>query len=172
MQKTGKNAGYTLVELVVVIAVMVVLAGTIAVGTYNATGRSAMKTAETIVSELKKAKIQTMGKRSAVTTIKRNADGTYQMVTTAVMNDAGTSDTIEDITISDKKVTLKYSYVETPSDSDIAEIPASGVTFEFDRASGELRDSGGNCVYHIYAIQNNRTYHIRLYKETGRVELQ
>ena len=63
--KTGRNnrdGGYSLVELVVVIAIMAILVGVFAVSVGSLSGRKVNKCADEIVATLERARVLTLGK--------------------------------------------------------------------------------------------------------------
>lgn len=168
------NRGFSLIELIVVIAILVVLAGAAVslVGLLN--GRQAKQGREKLFTRLDGVRTTTMGKRTATATLEKR-DSNYILVVTSTVNGSD-SRTNEYIIADSEKVTLYYSKNKDGSEKgDWVEIgsgsPPVSVTIEFDRASGALKAQGdGTYIYHIYAVQGSKEYGIRLYPETGKIQ--
>lgn len=60
--RNNKNKGYSLIELVVVIAIMAILVGVFAISVSSLSGRKVNKCADEIVSTLERARVLTLGK--------------------------------------------------------------------------------------------------------------
>lgn len=63
--KTGRNnsnAGFSIIELLIVMAIMGILAGTLTIGASVLTGKKVMECTETIVEAVENAKVLTLGK--------------------------------------------------------------------------------------------------------------
>jgi prepilin-type N-terminal cleavage/methylation domain-containing protein len=159
------NRGFSLIELIVVMALMVVFTASVLSISGIMNGRQAKQCRDELVSKLDGVRATTMGKRTATATIQKETKG-YSLVVKTVVDSSTTDKTYK---LDSSKVTLYYS-VNTDG-SDRQEI-TSNLTVEFDRASGALKALSGGTTYirHIYAEQNGKVYGIRLYPETGKIQ--
>jgi prepilin-type N-terminal cleavage/methylation domain-containing protein len=160
------NRGFSLVELIVVLALMVVFSASVLTISGIMNGRQAKQCREELLSKLDGVRTTTLGKRTATATIQKGTKG-YSLVISTTLAEGGSS-TDKTYKLDSGKVTLYYS---TNSDgSDKQEISAP-LKIEFDRASGALKAQGdGTYIRHIYAEQNGKVYGIRLYPETGKIQ--
>jgi prepilin-type N-terminal cleavage/methylation domain-containing protein len=165
------NRGFSLVELIVVIAVIVVLGAATVSLTGLLNGRQAKQAREQLFSKLDAVRTTTMGKRNTTATIDLN--GT-DYVLTVVSTVSGTDPQTTEYKIADsKKVKLYYS--KESGGGGRTEI-TSPVTLEFDRASGALKadgteaDGSPSYIRYIYAVQGSKEYGIKIYPETGKIQ--
>lgn len=166
------DSGFSLIELVVVIAIMAVLTGVISAGISSLTGRQAQKASKKIESILGTVKVQTMARRSVTGKLKKDGDS-YVFVTTTKINNTDPATEKTDV-IGGKKVKIYFSTDDAGTKQDITD---SGIDIVFDRASGELVNFGAASAatadggkYCLYIEQGSKSYTIRIYKETGKVE--
>lgn len=199
MRKTDmklNNRAFSLVELIVVIAIMSVLVGFVSVGTGILSGKAARETRDKLLSSLENVKTQTLGKNAIDASISYDASKkqyilTYSYLKTTVLIDGSkdTSTVTESKTVGTDKCEIyfadnTFSDVITSADdcinyygsSDIGKIDeTTSVSFSFDRSSGALKpyiSVGGVDYYieHIYVVQGaHDPYGIRLYPETGKM---
>jgi prepilin-type N-terminal cleavage/methylation domain-containing protein len=167
------NGGFSLIELIVVMAVVVVLAGAFINSMSMLNGRRARACREELLSKLDGVRTTTMGKRTATATVEKDGTGYVLKVSTTV---DGSSYETKEYKLASSKVTLYYS--TDPAGGDRKEINPS-LTIEFDRASGALKPqakdpadptAADTYVRYIYAVQNGKEYGIRLYPETGKIQ--
>ena len=60
--RNNKNGGFSLVELIIVVAIMAIVVGVIGLSVGTLTGRKTAKCADEIVSTLERARVLTLGK--------------------------------------------------------------------------------------------------------------
>ena len=159
-----RNQGYSLVELIVVIAIMAVLTGTSVISVNMIGSFKAKECAKNIQSCINKTRVSTMGRNSVVLHLYQGADGSIYAQTTT----NGTAD--EPQVIGKKSVTVRYTDGDDLGTA--TELDASGVYIEFDRSSGTMKlpSSGPSIYVHKIAVsQGNRTFVLTIYKETGKV---
>jgi prepilin-type N-terminal cleavage/methylation domain-containing protein len=159
------NCGFSLIELIVVIAILVVLCGSAIslVGLLN--GRQAKQCRDEILSKLDSVRTTTMGKRTATATLEKDGD-VYVFKISTTLN--GEAPEVRTSTLDSSRVTLYYS---TDAAGTGRQLLDSSLTIEFDRASGAIKaQSDGTYIRHIYAVQGSKEYGIRLYPETGKLQ--
>ncbi len=159
-----RNQGYSLVELIVVIAIMAVLTGTLAISVSAIGGFKAKECAKNIQSYINKTRVNTMGKNSVVLHLYKGADGAFYAQT--ITN--GTADAAQ--VIGKKTVTVRYTDGDDLSAA--SELDDTGVYIQFDRSSGAMQlPAVGPSIYvhKISVSQGSRTYVLTIYKETGKV---
>lgn len=162
-----RNQGYSLVELIVVIAIMAVLTGTLAISVSAIGGFKAKECAKNIQSYINKTRVSTMGRNSVVLHLYKGADGAFYAQTTT----NGTADTPQ--VIGKKSVTVRYTAGDDLDTAD--ELDTTGVYIEFDRSSGAMKLPTSDPKIYVHKIavsQESRTYVLTIYKETGKVVLE
>lgn len=163
------NKGLSMVELLIVVAIMAVLAGTLTVGVSAAFSKPADECAEKIATVLSNARITTMGKQNLELQFYTKDDCIYlkEIVTAA----DGTVSTRES-KISKKGVTVEYkltgggSYVPLGNSS-------SPLTLSFKRSTGGFNPcSGGSYCEEIRVTKGSRVRIIKLAYLTGKVMIE
>jgi len=182
--KTGQrnNKGFSLVELVIVIAIMAVLTGLISLGVGSITGSKVTKCAQNMESVIEKVRVSSMGKSAVVLTISKGADGAYYAKQETVSKktttvDGGSDDTVSssiEERIGDSSVNVAVA-MSSDADGTYTQLADNNkIVLQFDRASGALKtDANGKyvkCIY-IYNARQTRVKKILLYQETGNIEL-
>lgn len=166
------NKGFSMLELMVTIAIMSILIGATVVSLSALMGRQAKECSKKIESALGNVRVQTMARRSV--TAKLKMDGDNYVIITSTKVDATSPATEQTYILGSKKANVYYS---TVSGGTKQVIDDTGIDIVFDRASGELKNFGpANAAtadggeYMIYVEQGKRKYTIRIYKETGKIE--
>lgn len=167
------NKGYTLIELIVVIAILTVLTGIVSIGITRILNTKAVQCAKNMESLINKVRINSMG-RKAVTVefYQDSSDGRYYAKTVTDMGyGKGTKEDTE--FIGKSGITVQYTIggtVKTLSDTDT-------FTLQFDRSSGSLKPSSvtNNTNDYVSKIEilkgTNVIKTITIYQETGKVEV-
>lgn len=164
--------GFSLIELIVILAIMAVLSGAVGIGVSQLSGTKAKECANKLESTLNTIRSQTLGKQS-VTAVLYVEDKTYMVKVTSTVD---TVTTEQEYRIGSTKATLEYGQSESSKTS----VDSTGMSLEFDRASGALKSFGGidltadsaPSVMNFYVSQNGKTYVIHIYKETGTVSME
>ena len=158
------NGGFSLVELIVVIAISVVLIGAATISIRSVMGVEVKQCARNIESIINKTRVTTMGKDSAVLEIYKNAsDGAYYYKTTinGVVSDPSK--------IGKSRIDVYYSMKDDYSDK--TQLNGSdSIVLQFDRSSGAQKpDANGKYCSRIWIQKNSTEKVITIYKETGKV---
>ena len=174
------NKGLSLVELIVVIAIMSVLSGIVYMGMakniFNTNVTQCTENMETIIN---KVRVNTMGRNEVTLRFYQDSDGKYYSKTTIKKGSASryTEETVTE-QVGKSGIDVKFT-----TDSSITDPNASGVQtlsntegneikIEFDRSSGEVKvDGSGACVRKIWIIRKTKVKTITIYKETGKVSV-
>ena len=173
-----RNKGFSIIELVVVIAVMVILTGTVSMGYAALTGKRAKQARADLESAIDTIRTNTMGKKNVTGWLYKDGDH-YIMEITSSIDDSGTSTTRE-IELGNKNVTISYDSGSGNTPSGTAqEVDNIGIDIAFDRASGALRVFGQHGAaapatladeYYFTATERNKEFGIRIYSLTGKIE--
>lgn len=177
------NKGFSLVELIVVIAIMAVLAGIVTTSMSTLSGRQAQKTCEKTLSVLETVRTQTMGKRTVTATLYK-ADSGYTIKTVSTNSSSGGDESTKENHVDGSSVTASYyctsASVELSSiaDSSWTAIDENGITIAFDRSSGALTNFAGDLSSTDYSeiylkfTQNgsDKVYVLHFYVDTGVIE--
>lgn len=171
------NKGLSLVELIVVIAIMSVLSGIVYIGIANIFNTKVTQCAENMENIINKVRVNTMGRNEVTLRFYQESDGRY-FSETKVKKGTATKYTEETV---NEQVGKSGIDVKFTTDASITDPNASGVQtlsnatgneikIEFDRSSGEVKvDGSGACVRKIWIIRNTKVKTITIYKETGKV---
>ena len=148
------NGGFSLVELIVVIAISVVLIGAATISIRSVMGVEVKQCARNIESIINKTRVTTMGKDSAVLeNYKTTINGTV-----SAPSKVGKS-----------RIDVYYSMKDDYSDK--TQLNSSDkIMLQFDRSSGAQKpDANGKCCSRIWIQKNSTEKVITIYKETGKV---
>ena len=182
-----KNAGFSLVELVVVIAIMAILVGVIAIGYNSIMGTDARECASDLNAYLAETKTGTLGKDYQELKLYATVDGEkkvdfviYQYEADPATPGAVLPDMVPAVnrteTIGKKSVEIKCTF----SDGNVITIGPAGdtVTLAFNRASGafvcaKINDlqTTAYCTQ-IRATRGSKVYTIELIPTTGKHRMQ
>lgn len=162
------NRGFSLVELIVVIALMAILTGVGVISVGMIGGFKATECSKNIESLLNKVRIDTMGKNSAYVHIYQAADGSYYA---EYVTKAGSSTNTSTVQIGKKSVNVTYA-----DESDLTNFKAVdsvGIYLQFERSSGALMHPEAapmtSRVVKIKVTQNSKVIVISIYPETGKI---
>lgn len=187
-----ENKGFTLVELVIVIALLSIFIGIFTLNIGNITGYDAKECYKNISSAITSAKIQTLGKAKETGDIYLQIykDTSDKRVYVQTVTNAGSSSTGSPEIMDKKKLTkrgnvnVKFVYIkddDTLSDEVTAET-GSELNICYNRATGAIvaqgikkPDGSGNTssyrVKYIYVTGGSHKYTIELIPSTGKVKI-
>lgn len=157
------NNGFSLVELIVVIAIMAVLVASVITYGGMVGNSKAKKCAKELSTHMSQTKVCAMSRTNASMTVYKDDTGVY------VKSVQGDTEKIDKI--GEKGVSIAYRDVR---DSDtFTDIDSTGIKLEFDRASGACKkmDSGKYC-YGFKIEYGNMTYIVVLEPLTGKSSIR
>lgn len=174
MRKYQTNdLGFSLVELIIVVAIMSLFLGMTGYGLSLSSGKPAEECARKLAACIQHGRTTTMGKYRNIITISKEA-GSEQIViketvTISIAFD-GTEQTSErSSTVGSKGVKVEYS---TDGGSSFTELTAgSSITLRFDSGSGALKKTApGDTYYTTFRISKaNKVKYVTIEPLTGRV---
>lgn len=168
VKEKKNNGGFSLVELIVVIAISVVLIGAATISIRSVMGVEVKQCARNIESIINKTRVTTMGKSSTVLEIKKeSSDGAYYYILTETDGKGNTKTSKEKIGKS--RIDVYYSMEDNYSGK--TQLSGSDkIVLQFDRSSGAQKpDANGKCCSRIWIQKNSTEKVITIYKETGKV---
>ena len=163
------NKGYSLLEAIVIIAILGVLAGFMATSSGLFDGRRVKACADSVSSLLDKVRLANLGKDEVTLTIYKDTNQAIKAkIVTKIMssNRSITEKTfIEDV--SNDNVEMSYSTDISGS----AENPAgaAGMVFNFNRNTGAIKDTSPNGIQCIILRKGNAEKKIKIYAATGKI---
>lgn len=162
------NRGMSLVEVIIVVAILSMVAGGITLGIGFITGKPADECANKLKAALQNNRMTTMGKLSAKLEIRVEADGIYIKETIGTAGEASAK--VNTTRIGDAGIEIKYAvsgggYVDLPV--------GSSLEISFNRSSGAFNPlpGGGYCT-EIVISKGSTVKTLKLYYLTGKIELQ
>lgn len=169
------NLGMSLVEIIIVIAILAVIAGTVGLGIGLMTGKPAEKCARKLNAMMQNNRMTTMGKLSARLEIYIDAEG-YICVNEFVET-AGEGEKVTTTRIGDKGVVLRYKISGEPDYRELnTGIP---LIISFNRSSGAFHDLSamGSSYVDKYCIEievskGNTVKLLKLSYLTGKITLE
>ena len=173
----NKNAGFSLIELVVVIAVMVILAGIGLTWIGNLSGYRARECAGKVASSLTGAKVKSLSKQQntgdAYWELKKGSDGKYYVTVYYPEYSGGGYTLVEETSKVSKTSNLKVTYTDNGGTNEVD--ASSPLKMCYDRSTGALYNcsSGSvdktNFISAINVSNGSRSYKIEIVAKTGKV---
>jgi prepilin-type N-terminal cleavage/methylation domain-containing protein len=166
------NRGLSLVEIIVVVAILSVIIGTVSIGFGLVSTKSATECAKNIQISLERCRINTMGKKQGCIAIYKKTDGIYIV---EAYDYGATTPTLDSIDkTNEKRIGKKdvnvymgagpYDPTTTYSAMD------TGYIIEFNRSDGSVKSISGTSYLFIFN-KGSRTEVVSIDKLTGRVTL-
>lgn len=182
-KNNNKNGGFSLVELIVVIAIMAVLTGIASMSLASVMGISVKQCARDIQSAANQTRVSTLGKDEVIMTITKGnkAKSSEAYYCTIVTKDGlgKTTENEEKIGKSNLDITYVLSDSKGNKTSDITLDDTHSLTIKFNRGTGAMApcmksygSSGGDYYCMQIKVKKNSTEKIiSFYPETGKVSL-
>lgn len=182
-KNNNKNGGFSLVELIVVIAIMAVLTGIASMSLASVMGVSVKQCARDIQSAANQTRVSTLGKDEVIMTITKGnkAKSSEAYYCTIVTKDGlgKTTENEEKIGKSNMDITYVLSDSKGNKTSDITLDDTHSLTIKFNRGTGAMApcmksdgSSGGDYYCMQIKVKKNSTEKIiSFYPETGKVSL-
>lgn len=196
VNKTNNNKGFSLVELIVIIAIISIAAGTLALSVSLVVGSEAKKAVQKIEASLDSAKTGAMSRYSETLTIQyldkdvsdgRDVAGFYAVETIETLKKGSGTTPVDHRTVGkeqrrlcDARVDMVLTYDDGGSSASttIEKDGSNSFIFEYDRGTGLFKnigigDSSGGVTYYgqpisLECTSGLRTYKIKFLPETGK----
>lgn len=156
------NKGLSLVEVVVVLAIMAILTGIITISLGPSVSKPAEEAAEKAMNAMNSCRVTTMGKKEASLEFHINNGVVYVKETVEGV-------VVKDLPISEKSVNVTYKY-KSGVEMDLATSP---LIIKFDRSNGGfLPASGTEYCSEMTFSKGSREVKLKLYDITGKVSIE
>ncbi len=175
-KKINDNKGFSLVELIVVIAIMAILTTGAVMSIASIFGVAVKQCARDIKSSINDTRVSTMGKDQVILTIQKgNTAGTSEAYYCIVKEiDGSGKETLDEIRVGRSNLEITYMLTDESGNykEELTLDEAHKITVEFNRGSGSLKagDDGRYCTL-IKITKNSTEKVIKLYPETGKVSM-
>lgn len=191
------NRGFSIIELMVIVAIMAILIGVLAANIGRISGYRAKECRTKVMSSLENGRLMTLSKsrggtylgntKTYLVFVKNNTNGCNYCITVV-------EDVITDVKkVSKGNVTLKYSYTKDSADGTaigsfdgpktlsidssptvLQDALAAGTPMAFNRQNGAFLpvDSAGTTYYYqMFASLGQYNYGITIHPKTGKIEV-
>ncbi len=166
------NGGYSLIELVIVLAIIAIIMSTVFYSIILIFSANAKSTANDIQRSIGDCKVTTMGRAAAYMELYRDSSNENVYTRMYVMDSSGTYVPSEPQKVGPRRVTVKYA----SSEAGIAEtelLAGDSIQIWFDRATGGFADNVSHTFYDCIRVEGgSKNYEIRLTKLTGKSEVK
>ena len=183
--RTGRrsnNEGFSLVELIIVIAIMAILVGVMAISASSLTGRKVKKCADEIVSTMERARVLTLGKEQNDVECVLTYEGKeyhakiYQKGTLVSDRIVGKDPIDIKVYFEDGASATGYTLTEIDGKTPYATPGEKGLHLVFNRASGAFEQNTNEAGGHekeycrrIVVTNGSRTIEITTVGRTGKI---
>lgn len=159
------NRGISLVEIIIVIAIMTVVGGAMFYGVGMISGKPAQKCAQKIVFSLDRHRTTAMGKMDSSYTLRVDGD---QIVLDEYIKTSATESSNTTVPVGSSGVTVKYTCGGTEKD-----LASESLVLGFERGSGAFRkQADGTYCTEIKVSKAGTEYIIDLVPLTGKVSIR
>lgn len=139
--RNNKNGGFSLVELIIVVAIMAIVVGVIGLSVGTLTGRKTAKCADEIVSTLERARVLTLGKEQnqvEFVLLQNSSTGEYH----AQIYQGGTI--VSDRIVGKEPITIQVYFDDDSTPYNLSQLKGksatAGLHLVFNRASGAFEE--------------------------------
>ena len=168
-QHKTDNKGMSLVEIIVVIAILSLFIGSVSYSINWASGKAAEECAQKLAYNLKQARTMAMGKNSTTITVKKDEAGNI-ITEMKLVTDTGDAATTTSTKGGNRSVSVRFD-----DGSSESELGTGCVVFVFDRASGALKTLNGaeaNTASPKFTVSKGSTRRtIEIVPITGRISV-
>ena len=166
------NGGYSLVELIIVVAIMAVLIGTVFYSISMIFGANAKTCANNIQRAIAECKVTTMGKKEAYMELYRDAEGNVY-TKLYVYEQAGAAPVEgEPQKMGNSRVYVGYTRPGETPDAATELNNGDSVTIQFDRSSGSFDKTAHDNCAQIIVRGGSKNYAIEMTQLTGKSEVK
>ena len=164
----NNNKGFSLVELIIVVALIALFTGIAGYGMSLSSGKAADECARKLASSIQRARTSSMGKNETNIKIWKNADGVWvqETVILADKDTGGAGETVvhDAVKVGEKNLSVLFQ------GGDLPDVP--GVTFKFDRSSGALREHDSDSELLFTIAKSSNTKKVKIVPLTGKVTVE
>lgn len=172
-----KNGGYSLVEIVIVIAIMAILTGGLFFSVNLVFGANAKTCANDIRAAIAQNKVNAMGKSEAKVVIERDAANSCIYATQLIGTYNKSTGILEWNTADSKREKIGNAkvYVEFTTKSGVSTelTPGDSVEICFDRSTGSFKANDAGIIYSEVLVEGGRrSFTVVMTELTGKVSVE
>lgn len=164
-----KNDGYSLIEMIIVVAIIGVVLGIVVVSTGILDGRRVGATTSNVASIIEKVRLTTLGKDEVILRLyKRDGEDVKARIISRIRQADGTmKESMQEEELGGSGVDVYYS--NNIDGSNRTPLGYPGIELSFNRSSGALNNSN---VQSIILEKGKAVKTIKIYKETGKLLIE
>jgi prepilin-type N-terminal cleavage/methylation domain-containing protein len=175
--KKNNNRGFSLVEIVVTLAIMAVLTGTVSYGLSLSSGKKAEECARKLASELQSMRTLSLGKYEVIGKLYYDSGSDSYILEQTVRKDAKDAGTVTKIVVGVGAVDVSYSneyssegntYISLKGSDDKSE---NYICFKFSRSTGALDLNEEKTYGHIRVEKSQKVKYVDIVPLTGRISV-
>lgn len=168
--KLHNNGGYSLIELVIVLAIIAVLMGTVFYSIILIFSANAKSCANDIQRSIGDCKVTTMGRAAAYMELYRDASNENVYTKMWIKDSSGSYVESEPQKVGPRRVYVAY-LPEGGTETELT--PGDSIEIHFDRASGGFQEDAGGTFYSMIRVQGgSKNFEITMTKLTGKSEVK
>lgn len=162
------NRGYSLVELIIVMAILALVTSGTIIGVRMMTGRPALKAANLLAQTLRSSRMSAAGKLENEVKLYRDSNG--NLYAEATFTDGNANVITKKTKLSDKRVKMTYKLVGDAVEYELNSSADDPIVLQFDRATGAFKPTvGGKYCCEIRTTKANKTGIVTIHYLTGKV---
>ena len=166
------NKGYSLLEVVIIVAILGVISGFLVTSSSLFDGRRVKACADSISSLLEKVRMTNLGKDEVTLTIYKDSDNVIKARIVTMVEDKISGRTEKSVTDDVSNDNIEVYYSTDISVNSATLLGAEGMSFSFNRSSGSVKNTSPNGIQCIVLRKGNAEKKIKIYTVTGKISIE
>lgn len=167
IKRNSDNSGFSLVEIIVAVAILSIMMGVVGYGFNMTNGKPAEQCAKRLASTISNARTDAMGKYGNTITVKN--EGGILKVYEEILVKRGEEPFKRDSVVGGKNVTVKYKIGTGGYDNELGD--GDAIVLKYNSGTGAMKTTAGSDQYYTgFKIEKaGKVWYVKLETMTGRV---